>query len=346
MRRFLFKLSIIVIPVGIIVAAFNFFVDPANLFFPRDYVAGVAGIMLRGHNVDNVSNYNERLLQEQMITRVAAKPNIVVMGSSRIMEIGSDFFPGKMVLNVGVSHANIHDLVAITGLLDSTGHLPEEIYMNVDAGLISEQHTSEWQSIAPYYYYFTRKYVDPKLISQKDNKESYPRLTAFFSLEYFKQSLEFLLAHGDKHYTDIQVQKPVKYGRFADGSVCYSETYKHPDTIKVASDAAITGAKEGLTLPNKDNIKLLKSLLAFFHQRGIKVHFLKLPYHFAYYAAVNKKQDNLFNHYDTIYNQIAVERQLTITGSFDATRYHMNGSDFYDMYHCSKEAIKKIFNTR
>jgi len=345
MRRLSLKLFVIIVPVGAIIAAANYFIDPANLFYPREYVAGIAAILLKGHNVDNISNYNERLLQEQMITGLKQTPDIVVLGSSRIMEIGNDFFPGKRVLNVGVSHANIHDIIAITGLLDSMGRLPAEAYINVDAGLVSERHTDEWQSIAPYYTYFIKKYAAQDLQKEDEEAAKPARLYALFSFEYFKQSLHFVLSNGNKKYMDAQYAKPVKYGRFSDGTICYAGEYLRPDTIKIASDAAITGAKEGLTPPDPDNIRLLGNLVDFFRERHVKVHFIMLPYHPAFYTAVNSSHGDLFYSYDTIFHKIAVERQVDLKGSFDSNRYSLRENEFYDMHHCSKEAIKKIFNT-
>jgi hypothetical protein len=344
MRRLLFKLLIIIVPVAAIVAASNYFIDPANLFFPREYVAGIASILLKGHNVDNIANYNERLLQEQMVTRLHYRPDVVVLGSSRIMEIGNDFFPGKTVLNAGVSHANIHDIVALAGALDSTEHLPAEVYINVDAGLISEKHTLEWQSIAPYYTYFIKKYTLPGLRKEKDDIKRADKLYALFSLEYFKESMRFLVTNGDKKFIDVEKNKPAKYGRFSDGAICYSYTYLHPDTIKTASDAAITGAKEGLSLPDQDNIQLLRTLVDFFQQHNIKVHFIMLPYHPAYYEAVNKNYNNLFIRYNAVFHAIAEEKGVELRGSFDSNVYGLNQKDFYDMHHCSKDAIKRIFN--
>ncbi len=148
-----------IVPTGLMVVLCNYFIDPANLFSSRQYVSGIAGILSSGNNVDNISNYDERLLQEEMIVRIKKTPDIVVLGSSRIMEIGSDFFPGKSVINLGVSHGNIHDLVAIVALLDSAGRLPKDVLINVDPNLVSYKGTNEWQSLSDYYDAFHKKYA-------------------------------------------------------------------------------------------------------------------------------------------------------------------------------------------
>ena len=149
MRNLIFKLLIIIVPVGLMIVATNYLVDPANIFSGAHYVDGIANILTRGHNVDNLSNYDERLFQEQMIKRLHKAPDIVVLGSSRVMEIGSSFFPGETVLNCGVSHGNINDLFAIIGTLDSMNKLPSEMVIGVEHWLICVGGTSEWQSLYP-----------------------------------------------------------------------------------------------------------------------------------------------------------------------------------------------------
>src|ERR1700761_9668227 len=144
MKIFFYKLAAIILSAGLLLVLLNYTIDPANIYSSKKYIGGIAGILSAGHNVDNVSNYDERLLQEQMVTRLHHTPDIIVLGSSRIMEVGTDFFPGRTVLNCAVSHADINDLIAMAGLLDSTGHLPKTIVMNVDPMLIGQGKASEW----------------------------------------------------------------------------------------------------------------------------------------------------------------------------------------------------------
>ena len=89
-RRIILKLTLILLPVAILVISVNYFVDPANMFSSREYVSGIADILSKGNNVNNVKNYDERLLQEQMTTKLQRTPDIVVLGSSRVMAVGSE----------------------------------------------------------------------------------------------------------------------------------------------------------------------------------------------------------------------------------------------------------------
>ena len=258
-------------PVALLVLASNYFVDPANIFSSKQYTGGIAAILSKGHNVDNISNYNERILQDQMINRLQQTPDIIVLGSSRIMEVGSDFFPGKKVLNCGVSHANINDLAAIVGLLDSLGRLSGEIVINVDAGLVSKKSTAEWQSLSAYYNYFLRKIPkENNIFNQNDQSNETKKLYSLISFDYFKESLNFLRSGSTKKYYDVNQQKPIIHGRFSDGTICYSAKYLYPDTVKVAHDARITALKEGLSAPDNNKIALLNSLIDFLKEKKDK----------------------------------------------------------------------------
>jgi hypothetical protein len=310
-----------------------------------NYVRGIADILLKGHNADNVSNYDERLLQQQMVSRIPKTPDVIVLGSSRAMEIGSDFFPGKTLLNCAVSHADIHDLIAIAGLMDSAGRMPEQVVINVDPFLVSEGNASEWKSIAAYQAHFLRvagigdggnHQDNPFLIS--------PKYASLVSPDYFQKSLLFFTSGKKKNYRDVGLERPVVYGRFSDGTVCYSEAYTHPDTAKVAGDAAQTAAKTGMAPPDPAKTRLLEQLLDFFQSRHVRVQLIMLPVHEQYYSVVNARQANLFVQNESWFRDLAKNKSVPVSGGFDAKAFGLTPSVFYDMYHCSKAAIKSVIN--
>jgi hypothetical protein len=322
----------------------NYNIDPANLYSSKTYVSGIAEILSAGNNVENISNYDERLLQEEMVVRLKKTPDLAILGSSRIMEIGSDFFPGRNVINLGVSHANIHDLVAIISLLDSTGFLPKEVLINVDPFLLASNGTNEWQSLAVYFDTFHKKYSSGEWFEESSSTSNKVQKTmTLFSLNYFKQSMAFLLRGGHKQYKNVGRKKPVTYGRYFDGTICYSQAYMHPDTSKAAEDAINTAKKENLPIYNPANVRLFNFLLDFLHQKGVKVGFVMLPYHPDFYNTLNAVQNNRFDQYNYLYQQLSFKRNITLIGSFDPKPFGIGRAQFYDMYHCSRDGLKTIF---
>jgi len=334
---------VIVLPVALLVSLTNYLVDPANIFSSKQYISGIATILSRGHNVDNISNYNERLLQEERICRLTKTPDIIILGSSRVMEIGKDFFPGKKVLNCSVSHANIHDLVGVVGLLDSLHQLPSEVFINLDPDLVGTGGTTEWQNLSNYHDYFIDRYIKRRNIETgHEESNELHKLSSLISFSYFKRSVDFILARSSKTYSDVGLERPLNYGRFSDGTICYPYSYTHPDTVKVASDARLTGLKTGILLPDSAKVILLNGLIDFLNLRGVRVHFVILPFHPDFYAAVNTRQPLVFEKYQGMFLKLASEKKSSIIGNFDAVPLKIDRKSFYDMYHCSKEAIRTI----
>lgn len=342
MRRFILKLLIIVLPVGLTVIVTNYLIDPANIFSGETYIEGIANIMSQNHNVDNLTNYDERMLQEQMIKRLNKAPDVVVLGSSRVMEINSGFFPDKKVLNCGVSHGNLQDILAITGALDSMHMLPKEIVLGLDYWLICQGGTLEWQSLYPYHEYMVAKLSEANQHSNAEQSpNSFRKLSSLFSLNYFNSSIHFLLEHKSKKYKDVGLNKPTTYGRFSDGSICYGDNYTHPDLVKLAIDAKAKGRKEGLPTPDTLRIKQLDKLLDYLKEKEIKVHLTMLPIHPEFYKGIQQYHKQVLEEWEPIFKNIATKHQIAITGSFNAESIGMTDSAFYDDLHCSGESIKK-----
>ena len=157
MRKILLKLSIIFIPFAIIIVTINYNVDPANIFSGDEYVDKIANIIASGNNADNILNCNERLLQKHFLQKQKEKnPDVVIMGSSRIMEISSNVYSNKTLLNIGVSHANINDLIALAGLMNELKIKPKEVVINVDPFLIckGDKGADEWVTLKEYHQEF------------------------------------------------------------------------------------------------------------------------------------------------------------------------------------------------
>lgn len=347
MKKLLLKLSIIFVPFAIIIVAINYYVDPANIFSGDAYVDKIATILASGNNADNISNYNERLLQKHFLQKQKEKnPDVVVMGSSRIMEISSNVYADKKLFNIGVSHANINDLIALAGLMDELKIKPKSVVINVDPFLIckGDKGADEWTTLKEYHQKFSTTYCKNitynAAVEEEDNqlKKYYTLLT----FDYFKNSIEFLYKGNTKNVENVGKNTPKKYGRYVDGSVAYSDKYQHPDTTIIANVAKGMGK---LVVPEIDNNKLnyLKCLFEYFKANGTTITLVMLPFHSNYYEEANAKQKNIFNTYETFYNSLAQQNNIKIIGSFNAKKEGLNNADFYDTYHCNGNAIKRIF---
>jgi hypothetical protein len=124
----------------------NYFGDAANIF-NRDHEKEIARIVGEGNNV-NISNYEERLFQEELITNLDFSPDIVIIGSSRIMQLNKDIFPGSRIINNSVCGASLEDLIAIYQIYKENNKLPEQIFIGIDPWTFQKDvKRTRWKSI-------------------------------------------------------------------------------------------------------------------------------------------------------------------------------------------------------
>lgn len=338
MIRLILKLVQIGLPIAVLLGVVNYYVDPANVFRAEKYTKDLASIILAGHNVDNVLNYDERLLQKEIISNDILDPDVVVLGSSRIMEIGADFFPGKKVRNLGVSHANINDLSSITGLIDKYKYIPKQLILNIDPFLFADNATSEWKSIGQYHFDFLDKYCKTENSFQIDIE--LPKWTKLFSFPYFKESIHFYFSGKNTNFIDIGNEAPVVYGRFADGSVAYSEAYKNPDTKRMGTIGERQAYNDRHVKIDTSKLHLLNCILDYFLEKEVKVQVIILPFHASYYASLNAVNKNFFTSFEKLVFSYLDAKKIPYQGSFDPNTDGYLNTDFYDIYHCSKESIR------
>ncbi len=342
-KKFFLKLSLILLPIGLLVIGINIYVDPAHIINSKEYIKEITNILSKGNNVNNVSNFDERLLQLELIKKVDSF-DVAILGSSRIMEIRTSFFENKKLLNCGVSHANINDLIALAGIMDSLKKMPKEIYIGLDYSTIATEISTirEWQSIEEFYNYFIKKHTNKKTV-EVENRINIQKIKTVCSFEYFNKSVSYLLKGNKLKIENVYKQTPKSNGRFFDGSISYNYEYTHPNNFLIANDARRT-SKNGITSIDTTKFSLLIDLINNFKKQNVNVTFVLIPYHINFYNGVNENKKVNLIVYENLYRDLSSRNNITLIGSFSAEKCKIAANEFYDMYHCSGESIKRIFN--
>jgi hypothetical protein len=142
-RIFIFLLYFIPIPLFII--TINYFADPANIF-SKDYEKGIVEYLVKGNNVTNVVNYKERLLQKYFIEKIEKCPDVMVLGSSRIMQIRSEVINSGRLINNGVSISTLEDCLATYYMYEKRGCSVKKVIIGLEPYMLNEGHgQSEWR---------------------------------------------------------------------------------------------------------------------------------------------------------------------------------------------------------
>ena len=96
-----------------IIAGFNYWIDPAGIFNNKKVDLAVS-YLVEGKAVAGLTNFDERIFKKELIWQTKAKPETIVLGSSRAMGIGAEFDKDKNSFgNYSVSGANFNDDIAL-----------------------------------------------------------------------------------------------------------------------------------------------------------------------------------------------------------------------------------------
>lgn len=109
-KNFYYSIGIVVILL-VSVAIFNLMLDPSNLFSNKTIIYAV-NEMVKGHNIKGLKNWDEMALKKLFIKSAENKPKVVVLGSSRSMEINSKLL-GVPLHNYSVSGGRMEKLISL-----------------------------------------------------------------------------------------------------------------------------------------------------------------------------------------------------------------------------------------
>lgn len=333
------------------IATFNYIVDPAGMFRTTKYEYGIAQILLKGENVANLSDYNERLVQKYFIQNINFKPKIIVLGSSRSLFIApnnkEDFF------NNSVSGASFEDMIAIYGIYNYKKITPKTILICLDPWLLNINNgQSRWQSIKNEYDYEASQ-LNIETNSTAFNSYELKKLQELVSIPYFLASINQL-----KHKKNFKEEEKNKYFetkenyldvsvKRKDGTYAYPIDYRSVNLTQInqaartyANTVPIYSLGDFTKLSNKD---LFEALISDMLKKKIKVIFFLAPYHPYVYSVIktNSKYHQVLEA-EKYFVKFAKNNKIPLIGSYNPAKINLSEIDFYDGMHLKESAIKKM----
>jgi peptidoglycan/LPS O-acetylase OafA/YrhL len=279
---------------------------------------------------------DERQFIKNRIIYENLKPKVLVIGSSRIMQISNDNF-NKQILNLGVSGASVEDHIAITLMALEKFNL-DTILLGADPWLFNDFANQErWKSIAEEYQISLKnillKSKDYKIIQYKDYKEKYLFYDLFLEKLYSFSNIRKL----DLEIKENQIKdltKPVilrdgkrtkiDEGKIEAGLIEYSMyNYKFSDDYYEIYKSFIEHLKD---VHNKEVLLVLT------------------PYHLPSYKLTIQEQP-FYLDLEAKFKKLSNETNIKIIGSYDASSVPCDDNEFYDGMHPKDSCMKKITNS-
>lgn len=344
MNIFIKKTLTYILPILLIVFITNIICDPASLF--RGIEIEIAKNLSNGFNVTGIQNIDERILQKNRIEMLDVSPETIILGSSRIMQVGSSYY-GSNSQNNGVSGASLEDIIAIYQLYKDNGIKPQKLVIGIDPWLFNQNNgQSRWLSIKQAYDTYYGK-ISKNLITNIPIHK-YAQL---FDLSYFQASI-ISLPKIMQNITPIATKEEFNntLTRLIDGTITYGYDYrtKSEGDVEISANSFISGDIYSLENYNELSVNKVQEFESFINSllnQGIEVDFILMPYHSIVWQYINEniKYSQVNEVEDYIY-KYSYENQITITGSYDPGSYMLTSRDFYDGMHLSPEGVKKVLS--
>ena len=360
MKQFLQK-CLLLIPVALSVMGTNYLVDPAQIVGGGRYEREAATLLLQGHNVLTVVDYDVRLMDEDFIQGLPERRDVVVIGTSRTRQLRGDLFAGRTFFNSSVDGATLQDEVAVYQLYREHHLTPAVVVLAADPFLFNEfnDHPIRDAPYEPEYYRALASFALAPL--PQDNPPALgiplPASTLeLFSPGYFQASLQNLFSGAKPGLprpiaseTDIDETYPTVR---PDGSWSLSAGTRATSPAQVRTLAVNYANKKNLPgLGNfrqmePQSVKVFEALVRTMRREGVEVIFFLAPYHpAAYEILMRPDKAPIIAPVESYLRAFARENQVTVAGSYNPAGY-MVGTDFYDGIHPTEAGARKVFMHR
>ncbi|MCJ7795813.1 MAG: hypothetical protein MUQ56_03465 [Thermoleophilia bacterium] len=316
------------LPVVFAMSALNVAVDPANLFTRAVYERGIADLLAGGRNVASIANHDDRLLQRFYARQIAEAPDVLVLGSSRALQIRKAVAGEHTFFNASVTEATVPDFEGILQLHLARGHLPRTVILAVDAwDLQTTDYLTGWKTLSRERNAFLEAMIreQPSLDETLGGQPSDGLFRRLSGLSHYDQAV-------------------------ADGSLVYGTATREHTPAAVEREAQTYNTtwrdrldqRTGQLEPAKK--AEFEALVDYLAARGTQVAFYRGPYHPTTYSFFRREKNlRIGRPVEDYIRALATTRGLTVVGSYDPAKAGVDATDFFDALHVRESGVAKMF---
>lgn len=338
--RIFFRKCLWLLPIPLVVVGTNAWMDPAHMLGPYEEERQVAQLLLQGQDVSMAANFDERMVQRYYIEGLTEREQVVVLGSSRSMQVGSEIF-GPSFFNNSLPGASIEDFLGLYHIYHRRNLLPAQIVLCVDPWLLNAHNgQTRWKSLRGDVDGFLRRLPAPRRLGPG----SFP-LDKYYELVtpgYFQASLELLAAP--------QKKPPDGYTKRRDGVWIYPLEKKRATASEVRAQTE-EYLSHNIVYSLEEFRKMAPALQSQFEQfvdlalrDQVKMAFFLSPYHpMVYDHLIHSERYQIVADVERYFRSIAQRKGVRVVGSYDPARAGLGEEDFYDGLHPKPGALQKLF---
>lgn len=348
--RYLWMLTLMLVPVLGSIALFNALVDPARIYLKRALNAGDFVNRLEAGYTGQY-NINERDLKVELAKR--SRADCVVLGSSHVYQFTPTFLKRgdsrcQSWLNLSVPAASLEDQLVFTHLLTSSPTPPKVIYIELSHWTLTRDADTNYRDF-PFYY-------SPRLYALGYQNTGLKLFwdSAVSQAKKLRELLSFTMLQASIQEWPKFMTRSVRFTKTPDLTQGMEDLFWMPDGSLLYSREYVSGAKSDVNpstpikfRPDRVRLepeawKLFLSNLEDLKRRGIQPVVLLTPYHPYAFEGINRTFGQRLTHLgETVKQRLQVEG-IPILGSYHIENLHCQGKEFYDLVHPRPSCMAKL----
>lgn len=348
-------------PLIMVMMFINYRVDPGKLFKSGGYEKGIAVILLQGLNVANIKDCDERLTQRYYIEGDKKPKDIIVLGSSRALQINANILNNERFFNHSVSGATLEDFFAVWGMYEEKNSFPNTVILGLDPWILNKNNGQDrWKSISAYNYVF----MDSVKVRKEHNEFFYSlnhkifqikKMLSIVSPSYFQTATHYLIKNtsemnradkviGDYYptrLTNLNTDIKLADGTMSPGEGGVSESLKYDAKTYISNDQVYSLGK--FYELNRSSQQDFEKFVDHLYKRNINVVFFLTPYHpYVYNYFMNSTKYCMVAESESYFRMIGNQKHIPVIGSYDPMKCGLVEEDFCDGMHPNRRAVNKL----
>lgn len=333
------------------VALFNYKMDPAGIFNEEDnYVEHYAAKSVHGDILACYANYAEDRFLIKANKEMSDK-DIIVLGSSRIMGLGSRGFHGSFY-NLAISSALLGDDIALWACYLLHHKQPQYMIIGLDAWLMNSYGSKKGLN---WFYNFGLNKIYRSDIYRSDIKGLFDNISfgkelQLFALDMTKASIDKLLKKVNNENRDERIFDAVENIEcipdnaqviFPDGSHEWSRNM-NSQKMEIVDEKSIGNVR--FSSLKEETISDFSAFIEEVQRQGTIVILYLTPYHpIEYEYIIAHEEYNGVIISEAWFREFAKEHSVEIYGSFNPINMGLSSEDFVDYGHMKRASLERYF---
>lgn len=361
----LFKFALF-IPILVFMVWFSYTVDRSGLFQGELAPRRIVDLMLQGYDVSNFEQMNEieREVVQLFAQDVPDTPEVIGIGSSRVLQFTRELVGTDSFFNMGVTGADVRDNMTSYYKMVCYGKAPKVLIWSVDPWVLyGDEAAFDKRADVELYNEFLTKVLGVETDYEEEDRVALWK--ALVEPAYFQGNVDYYLKNRGQSVVTDDDGNPIDFNpvdgdpyeqpttiKRSDGSVLYDPEFRdaNPDQVRaLAAEACPTFNSvhmEGFDSLSPKQEEAFDKFIQYAQNQGTTVILALSPWHPYLYDFLLTETDQHQGFFETEnwIRQYAHDYNIPLYGSYDPTCIKgLDETDFFDGLHCKGCGIAKFF---